>query len=205
MENPREKNQGNDCIAIGYEAGYEDQCANSIVLYAKGSGGQTFQVDTSGLFIKPIREVSTYDTSFVLCYNEPSGEVYYSTKTFVINHPIDENKYLVHACLEGPEAGVYYRGSAHIKDGETNAEIVLADYVKYIATDYTVNLTPIYNDKLEIPTLATSCVIDGSFKVYSNVSPCDFYYIVFGKRQDINVEPNKNDVNVKGNGPYTWI
>ena len=203
--NAGQKNQGGDSIAIGFEAGFENQAANSIILYADGSGGQAFAVDSSGLFIKPIREVSTYDTSFVLCYNEPSGEVYYSTKTFVINHPIDETKYLVHACLEGPEAGVYYRGSAQIKDGETNVEIVLADYVKYIATDYTVNLTPIYNDKLEIPTLATSRVIDGSFRVYSNISPCDFDYIVFGKRGNINVEPNKNDVTIKGDGPYTWI
>ena len=35
-------------------------------------------------------------------------------KTFVIDHPDDENKYLVHVCLEGPEAGVYYRGKAEV-------------------------------------------------------------------------------------------
>jgi hypothetical protein len=35
-------------------------------------------------------------------------------KTFIIEHPIDTSKYLIHACLEGPEAGVYYRGKATI-------------------------------------------------------------------------------------------
>jgi hypothetical protein len=33
-----------------------------------------------------------------------------SLKSFVIQHPINTNQYLVHVCLEGPEAGVYYRG-----------------------------------------------------------------------------------------------
>jgi hypothetical protein len=28
---------------------------------------------------------------------------------------------------------------------------------------------------------------------------------VFGKRLDIDVEPNKEDVIVDGNGPYKWI
>ena len=36
------------------------------------------------------------------------------TKTFIIDHPIDKNKYLVHGCLEGPEFGVYYRGKSEI-------------------------------------------------------------------------------------------
>ena len=30
----------------------------------------------------------------------------------------DKDKYLVHACLEGPEAGVYYRGKDIIQDNE---------------------------------------------------------------------------------------
>ena len=35
-------------------------------------------------------------------------------KTFVIQHPTNTNKYLIHACLEGPESGVYYRGKTFI-------------------------------------------------------------------------------------------
>ena len=29
------------------------------------------------------------------------------SKSFIIDHPTDPSKYLVHVCLEGPEAGVY--------------------------------------------------------------------------------------------------
>jgi hypothetical protein len=32
-----------------------------------------------------------------------------------------------------------------------------------------------------------------------------FYWIVYGARNEIEVEPNKNDVNVNGSGPYLWV
>ena len=43
------------------------------------------------------------------------------------------------------------------------------------------------------------------FRVYSDKNNIKFYWIVYGKRNEIEVEPNKTDVNVKGNGPYKWI
>jgi hypothetical protein len=44
-------------------------------------------------------------------FNEYNNSLLYNTsKTFIIDHPIKKDKYLVHACVEGPETGVYYRG-----------------------------------------------------------------------------------------------
>ena len=60
-------------------------------------------------------------------------------KTFVIQHPLDKDKYLIHACLEGPEAGVYYRGRGEIK--RDSVRIDLPDYAKKLATDFTVQVT----------------------------------------------------------------
>ena len=51
--------------------------------------------------------------------------------------------------------------------------------------------------------LLVSEVEDNQFNVYG--TNCKFYWVVFGKRNDIIVEPLKSDVNVKGNGPYKWI
>jgi len=119
------------------------------------------------------------------------------------------DKYLVHACLEGPEAGVYYRGTATILTDYKSVDIYLADYVRYLAIEFTIYVTPIYNcntsEKPSFPILMTSPLVDGKFTVYSSVIPCEFSYIVFGKRQSINVEPNKCTTLVKGDGPYTWI
>ena len=45
---------------------------------------------------------------------------------------------------------------------------------------------------------------NGKFEVYS-VSPTEFYWCVFGTREEINVEPDKDQVNVVGDGPYRYI
>ena len=125
-----------------------------------------------------------------------------ATKTFVIDHPVNPEKYLVHACLEGPEAGVYYRGKGEIKNGSLSETIELPNYVSSFATDLTVQVTPIYNGKINI--LNASEVENNLFTVYGE-SSCNFNWVVYGKRSSINTEPYKNDVYVKGSGPYLWI
>jgi hypothetical protein len=135
-----------------------------------------------------------YDTN-------PPGTYYYSTsKTFVIEHPINKEKFLVHGCLEGPEAGVYYRGESEITNN-TEVTIELPNYVDRLATNLTVQITPIYNGVVK--TLNVSKVKDNTFTVYGE--NCEFFWTVFGKRISFEVEPNKTDVIVKGDGPYKWI
>jgi len=127
----------------------------------------------------------------------PTGPV---GKSFIINHPIDKNKYLVHVCLEGPEVGVYYRGKGEITNNEFT-EIELPDYVDKFAFDFNVQITSIYNNKIII--LNASEVENNKFKVYGENSK--FYWFVYGKRFDINVEPDKDSVCIKGEGPYLYI
>ena len=140
-----------------------------------------------------------------LWYDVGTETVYYdSTKSFVIPHPIEpESKYLVHACLEGPEAGVYYRGIGEIING-TNTTISLPDYASVMAKSFTIQLTPIYNNPSDVGlVLVASKVKDGSFSVYG--PNCEFYWIVYGERTQIVVEPKVSDVVVRGNGPYLYI
>jgi hypothetical protein len=122
------------------------------------------------------------------------------SKTFIIDHPTNENKHLVHVCLEGPEAGVYYRGRGEIINGEY-IQVVLPNYVDSLAHDFTVQITPIYSGK--IVTLNAGEVENGKFKVYGENSK--FHWTVYGKRYDINVEPDKGSVEIKGDGPYLYI
>jgi hypothetical protein len=131
----------------------------------------------------------------------PTGPT--GSKTFVIDHPIDRNKYLVHACLEGPESGVYYRGEGKITNNYY-ATIELPCYVHKLASNFTVNITQIYDEILEEnQNLKCSRVLNNKFNVYGK--NCSFYWHVFGKRLSLEVEPFKNNVNLKGEGPYTWI
>jgi hypothetical protein len=176
--------------------------------------------DISGtLFIKPVRNDPTIDvTSNALIY-KTTGEITYGNKTFVIPHPLDKEKYLVHACLEGPEAGVYYRGTSFILPEADFIEITLPNYVDTLANNFTVHVTPVTDQASDV-ILSASRFIGGKFKVYQKkttwkkvwqrlkktpAKPQYFDYIVFGKRASLETEPLKALVEVKGQGPYTWL
>jgi hypothetical protein len=199
--NAGQTNQGVYSIAIGINAGKTNQTFNSIVLNA--SDNITVNGDSgSGFFVCPIR--FTLSSSYKCLVLDPTTHeiITDSSKTFVIDHPLDGKKHLVHGCLEGPEGGVYYRGKAEITNNESTT-IVLPEYVDAFATDFTVQLTPIFNGTKVNPNLQTTEVENGRFIVYG--SNCKFFWLVHGKRCDIDVEPDKSTTLVKGSGPYRWI
>jgi hypothetical protein len=198
--------QGTNAIAIGYQAGHTSQVANSIVLNASGG---PLNGSSSGFYVNPIRDVPLTLGSNILGYDPVTFEVsYYSAKTFVIQHPDEADQYLVHACLEGPEAGVYYRGEGVISNGEKKVSITLPSYVKNLATDLTVHLTPVLNDEdIEDETplnIRSTRVRDNGFTVYAN-KPVAFHWVVFGKRCDVKAEVNKSEAVMRGDGPYRWL
>lgn len=199
--NTGSSNQGSNSIAIGSQIGTTvAQASQSIAINATPSALNT--VVSSGFYVNPIRTISD-PSAKILSYDTSTREVFYNSaavKTFVINHPSKNDKYLVHACLEGPEAGVYYRGKSEISNNEY-VIIKLPDYVQYLAYDFTIQVTQIYNgEKIH---LSISEVENNEFIVYGRNT--NFYYIVQGKRQSINIEPNIDDVELRGDGPYTYI
>jgi hypothetical protein len=156
---------------------------------------------TAGFYVNPVRSVANPSSTNVLVYDTSTKEITNSGKTFVINHPIDNSKYLVHACLEGPESGVYYRGKSEIKINEDYTEIELPEYVEFICKELTAYVTPIYNGYERF--LSVSEVESGVFRVYGK--PGKFNWYVMGTRETIEVEPEKHLCQIKGVGPYTWI
>ena len=130
------------------------------------------------------------------------GSSWLSVKSFVIDHPKDQNKLLVHGCLEGPEAGVYYRGKGVITNNESVA-VELPDYVDKLATNLTVQLTPIYDGNIYKPQYFATEVSANKFLVHGVNGA--FYWNVYGQRLSFLVEPNKKEVEIKGNGPYKWL
>ena len=164
---------------------------------ALGQRGFTGPTGHTGSF----PELTNGSTGNTVIYDNLTKQLYYnSSKSFIIDHPTDSDKYLVHTCLEGPEAGVYYRGIGEIKNNHS-VEIELPHYVSTLAYDFTLNLTPIFDSKIHI--LNAGKIENNKFTVYGD--NCEFYWTVFGKRFDINIEPYKNTVNVKGDGPYLYI
>lgn len=132
-------------------------------------------------------------------------------KTFVIQHPVQEDKYLVHGTLEGPEGAVYYRGSAQLKNGY--AVIDLPDYFEALTREEgrTVLLTNVDGyEPLCVCTTKGKRIVQGRFIVMarSPMSSQEFDWEVKAIRKDVSlleVEPSKKDTQVYGDGPYTYI
>jgi hypothetical protein len=201
--------QGVNAVAIGNFAGLSNQHDRSIIINAQGVGTGLNSTFVDSCYIAPIRGVSnaSYNGSTIcgLYYNTNSKEILHNTyttsaKSFVIDHPLDNTKHLVHVCLEGPESGVYYRGKSEIINNDS-VSISLPEYVQNLAYDFTIQITPIYQK--EPVYLSTSRVKNNQFTVYGKNT--EFFWQVHGKRFDIEVEPNKSSVIVKGDGPYRWI
>tara|TARA_R110000822_G_scaffold56167_3_gene142174 strand:+ start:3592 stop:5166 length:1575 start_codon:yes stop_codon:yes gene_type:complete len=117
----------------------------------------------------------------------------YTAKSFTIQHPTVPNRWLRHGCLEGPEGGVYYRGK-----GEAPATIRLPDYATHIASDFTVQVTPIGSPRM---MSASEVSQEGTFRVYGEGK---FHWNAIGERVPLEVEPLKTDVRIHSMGPYSW-
>ena len=83
-------------------------------------------------------------------------------------------------------------------------DIHLPHYVRDFAHELSIQITPIYDGIiLNKEALCVSEVVDNQFTVYGPKGK--FYWIVYGRRSEIEVEPMKKDVIVKGDGPYKYL
>jgi hypothetical protein len=133
-------------------------------------------------------------------------------KNFIIPHPTDRDRYLVHTTLEGPENAVFYRGTARLHRG--SAEVMLPSYFEAATrgAGRTVLLTPKFVAMDEpISALAASPVRGGAFVVRAiegNNPEQAFDWEVKAVRADapdLVAEPRRDDVVVRGEGPYKYV
>jgi len=126
-------------------------------------------------------------------------------KTFVIDHPDDSERWLVHACLEGPTADVFYRGTATIVDGR--AEVELPGYFESAtrAENRQVQLTPV----AALCRVAASRIENGRFTIISDAPDgTQVAWLVYAERADtepFDPEPLRSEINVQGSGPYRYF
>jgi len=71
-----------------------------------------------------------------------NGIMYANTKNFRMVHPNDAEKEIWYACIEGPEAAAYARGTAQLVNGQ--AQVTLPEHFEAVAAHegITVSLTP---------------------------------------------------------------
>lgn len=87
------------------------------------------------------------------------GTIEADVKNFSMPHPVLEDKKIVYACIEGPEAAAYARGTAQLQNGK--AIIQLPDHFTMVAAEegMTVILTPLSADSKGLAV--TSKKLDG--------------------------------------------
>jgi hypothetical protein len=204
--------QGQNSIAFGQskeglDSFTETRYSKTIMLNATDTA--LTSTTSNSFYAKPIRSAPTASTYRNLLYDVTNREIVWNgaqtcpnDKTFIIDHPDDpQNKYLVHACLEGPEAGVFYRGKCTIQNNHS-AVIALPQYVRKLAYHFTVQLTPIRTSLARTPQLTSSKVVDGVFTVYGTNG--SFFWLVYAKRHSVEAEMPKSTTKVYGDGPYKY-
>ena len=135
-----------------------------------------------------------------------------NVKNFVIPHPVDRDRYLVHACVEGPEATVVYRGQHQLDRGWVQVD--LPSYFEALCEEEgrSVMLTAIADDPEDefCPVLHATYPKDGRFFVGLGsgmvVHDQRFWWEVKARRRGVSmmVEPRRDEIEVMGNGPYTY-
>lgn len=125
-------------------------------------------------------------------------------KSFIIPHPQNPDRYLIHGCTESPHNGVEYWGEATL-DGAGRARVDLPAYFESLtAYDGRTVLVTSYGDTAT-PASAT-CPEDGSFSIFG-VPGQRVAWLVKAIRKDVPpvlVEPRRDEVIVRGDGPYRY-
>ena len=124
--------------------------------------------------------VSTTDALYVNGNTAINGVLSATAKSFNIPHPLYNDKRLVHGSLEGPEHGLYTRGTIEASNGGL---IELPEYWSAMCKDYTVQLTPhgpytVFIEEKQMDKIMVGCTVK-DFK---------FDYYIVGARTDETLE-----------------
>ena len=113
-----------------------DTMTGELILSGTAGNGSDAGVGTTAVTITGGDSVSTNAAVSI------TGHLEATTKSFNIPHPLDSNKRLVYGSLEGPEHGMYQRGSFDIEDERRLVAVDLPTYwYKMVYDDYSINLT----------------------------------------------------------------
>jgi hypothetical protein len=143
----------------------------------------TDDASTTDFFIRGL--TSTDVSKFSV---DANGNLRATTKSFDIPHPTKEGMRLVYGVLEGPEHGVYHRGTVEGKDKIT---VELPEYwSKLVNEDYTVTLTAYGNYSVHIvEKLSNSFIISANTNFFNRkFKHVKVDYVVHGSRKDAPLE-----------------
>ncbi|MFC7582417.1 hypothetical protein ACFQYP_00405 [Nonomuraea antimicrobica] len=125
-------------------------------------------------------------------------------KSFIIDHPTDPDRWLVHACTESPAPGVEYWGET-ILDEEGKSVVTLPGYFEKL-TRKDGRAVMVNTCSGEIRNASASYPEDGQFTIYGGPG-LRVTWLVKAIRADADtmlVEPLRSQIDVYGDGPYRY-
>lgn len=124
-------------------------------------------------------------------------------KSFIIDHPTDPNRWLVHACTESPQAGVEYWGETTLDD-QGQAVVTLPDYFEPL-TLKTGRAVSVNSCTDELRNASATYPENGQFTIHG-APDVRVTWIVKAIRADgdMLVEPRRDEIDVYGDGPYRY-
>jgi hypothetical protein len=126
--------------------------------------------------------IETGDSEGVNFRVDDEGNVYATSKSFVVPNQNKEGYNLRHGSLEGPENGVYFRG-------KTTASYIITPLEWEWLVDYdtvTVILTSKCGDDIYVKEINSTMITVGG-------NTCEYSYVVYGERKDI----DKMDIDIE--------
>jgi hypothetical protein len=127
-----------------------------------------------------------------------------SIKSFIIDHPTDPDRWLVHACTESPHAGVEYWGETTLDD-QGHAVVQLPDYFEAL-THRAGRAVAVNTCSDEIRNASATYPEDGQFRIHGGPGLRVTWIVkaIRADTADMLVEPLRTEVDVRGDGPYRY-
>lgn len=185
-------------------------------LYAGGSGAGMILYDVTDPLTGRARvtvsrtEASVATPAADMTINQSNGNLNgtwfvngVSIKSFIIDHPTDPDRYLVHACTESPRAGVEYWGET-VLDENGRATIDLPDYFEEL-TLRDGRAVAVNSCSDEIRNASATYPTDGSFRIHGAPGVRVTWMVkAIRKEAEFAVEPRRDETDVHGQGPYLY-
>ena len=109
-------------------------------------------------------------------------------KNFLIEHPTDPDKLLVHSCVEAPERLNIYSGNV-VTDSAGYATVKLPDYFNALNIDYRYQLT-VLGDSFARAIVCKEVTAEGKFRIRTDIPGTKVSWQVSGIRNDAYARAN---------------